>query len=591
MQTRRATFGDSQAMPYSPGAASAAVESMLEAVLDTLPVGVLIFQAGGGDTPVCLSANATFAGWARYSENQAIGLTLQRIRFLNENPRISVAVEELLADAGATAREIDWSVAESPRQRHFSAHVSRLPSDAGQPPRVVVAVRDRTPEIQAERNLRKTMLTDALTGLPNRVLFTEQVEEAIDGNAEANIGVIILNLDRFKRINDNLGHIVGDELLITVASRLLPCVRSNDCVARLSGDEFAILVRGVESPEDVRCVVARIQKAMEAQFAISGGEYVVSASMGVATTLSSPRFAEDLIRDADFALNTAKSRGRGGVELYQPTAHGVARDLFKLEADLRKAIERDELSLVYQPLVSLDGFRLVGFEALARWHHPERGNVSPADFIPLAEDTGLILPIGRWVAETACRQLVDWRTQHGKAAEQVTIGFNVSGIQLKGDDVVDLMRNLLERFALPGNALKIELTESAVVENPELAKATFARLKALDCSIAMDDFGTGYSSLSYLQTLPIDILKIDRSFVMGMMDSQDSYKIVRAVQSLAENLGMTTVAEGVETIEQAETLRALGCQVGQGYYFARPLSVEAAGELLAKGDANGRIVG
>jgi diguanylate cyclase (GGDEF)-like protein len=589
MQTERAIgVASATSAEVAADAATLPADDHLQAVLDVLPVGVLIFQSGPGGTPVCLSSNATFETWARYPENQLIGLTLPRIRLLSENPRIAVAVETLLGEPSGAEREIDWSVAESPRQRHLSAHIARLPHGKGLQPRVLVAVRDRTPEIQAERNLRQTMLNDALTGLPNRVLFAEQVEEALEADEDSNLAVAIVNVDRFKRVNDSLGHVVGDELLISVARRLLPCVRANDCVGRLSGDEFAILMKDIEAAEDTGRVVERVQNAMKAPFTISGGEYFVSASIGVATTFSSRRYAEDLIRDADFALNTAKARGRGGFAIHQSSAHGAARDLFRLETDLRKALERGELELHYQPFVSLTDYRLAGFEALARWHHPERGQVSPGDFIPVAEDTGLIVPLGRWAIETACRQLADWRAAFAGAGE-LSIGVNVSGIQLARDDIVAVVEQALAASGLPGGALKVELTESAIVENPELAKEIFGRLKALDCSIAMDDFGTGYSSLSYLQSLPIDILKIDRSFVMAMLESEDSYKIITAVMSLSNSLGMKTIAEGVERIEQAERLHALGCDLAQGYYFARPMSADDAARLLAAGGSGTHI--
>lgn len=593
MQTKRATAKSTEvaatAVTARGVAPAAGRETLLDAVLDALPVGVLIFQSGPSGVPVCLSSNSTFEQWARYPSHQLIGLTLPRIRFLNENPRIGVAVESLLTDPQSTEREIDWSVAESPRQRHLSAHISLLPAIDGSPPRVVVAVRDRTPEIQAERNLRQTMLNDALTGLPNRVLFTEQVEDALDASSEAHVAVAIFNVDRFKRVNDSLGHVVGDELLIAVARRMLPCIRTHDCIARLSGDEFAVLMKGIDDTEDTTRVAERIQAALKAPVHISGGEYFVSVSVGIATTVSSRRYSEDLIRDANFALQTAKSHGRGGISIYQPIAHGAARDLFRLENDLRKALDRDELELYYQPFVDLVTHKLAGFEALARWNHPERGMVSPGDFIPVAEDTGLIVPLGRWAMDSACRQLAEWRGASGEAAADLSMSVNVSGIQLTRDDVVDMVKTALAASGLPGNALKVELTESAIVENPEVSKQILKQLKALDVLIAMDDFGTGYSSLSYLQTLPIDILKIDRSFVMAMLESEDSDKIVRAIMSLATSLGKRTVAEGVEELEQAERLRALGCQVAQGYYFAKPMTAADAARLIGQGGGAERI--
>lgn len=256
--------------------------------------------------------------------------------------------------------------------------------------------------------------------------------------------------------------------------------------------------------------------------------------------------------------------------------------MFRMEADLRKAIERQELELAFQPYVSLAEGRLVGFEALARWNHPERGIISPSDFIPIAEDSGLIVPLGRWAIETACNQIADWRRRCPGAAD-LTVGVNVSGLQLAQDDIVSAVEAALTASGIPGRALKVELTESAIVENPELARQIFTKLKQLDLSIAMDDFGTGYSSLSYLQQLPIDVLKIDQSFVAGMLNSDDSHKIVTTIIALARNLGMTTVAEGVEEQSQAERLRALGCDTAQGYFFARPMAAQEAEKFIDKG--------
>jgi EAL domain-containing protein (putative c-di-GMP-specific phosphodiesterase class I) len=258
----------------------------------------------------------------------------------------------------------------------------------------------------------------------------------------------------------------------------------------------------------------------------------------------------------------------------------VARDRFQLEGDLRRAVERDQLELHFQPLVDLGSGRLIGFEALARWHHPTRGAVSPVEFIPLAEETGLIVPIGRWALNAACAQLVHWQTQHGRAAERLMMGVNLSGTQLVRDNVVDAVESALRDTGLAADRLKLELTESVIIENPERTGAILARLKALGVTIAMDDFGTGYSSLSYLQRLPIDVLKIDRSFISGMAQSHDSYKIVTAVLSLAGSLGLDTVAEGIETPEQAAMLAALGCHVGQGFHFARPVPADEAEAYL-----------
>ncbi|MFC3711803.1 putative bifunctional diguanylate cyclase/phosphodiesterase [Sphingoaurantiacus capsulatus] len=549
-----------------------------QAILDALPYAAAIVQRGPNG-PVCRAANLVLERWAAIGRNAAIGLPLVALRPFAEASALVVAIEEVLD--GADPREVNWLGAVGVRDRHLSAHLARLPDE---PARVMVTVRDRSPEMQAERSLRQTMLHDALTGLPNRVMFIEAAESAIE-QASAGIAhkqhsaVLALDINRFKSINEGLGHLAGDELLISFARRLLPCIRGGDVLARLSGDEFAVLVRGIDTPDEALHVANRIHDALGTPFGIVERELFIGASIGIATTMTSSNFAEDLLRDAEFALNRAKATGIARTELYQPIAHDQAKSRFELEADLRHAIEREELRLYYQPLVDLRTGRVSGFEALARWQHPERGVVQPSEFIPLAEETGLIVPIGRWALNTACRQLAEWRTRLGR--DDLMMAVNLSGGQLVRDDVVDAVTQALEAADLPGDRLKIELTESVIIDNPKRAGAILERLKALDVSIAMDDFGTGYSSLAYLQKLPIDVLKIDRSFVSNMFETEDSYKIVTAILGLAASLGMETVAEGIETVAQADRLTDLACHVGQGFLYAKPLSAADAETYLA----------
>ena len=552
-----------------------------QAVLDALPLGVVIVQPGP-DGAVCRTANLVLERWCGLSRMAAIGLPLTALKPFIAADAVVAAVDDMLA--GAEARDINWVGSICNRDRHLSAHLSHL---GGSPPRVMITVRDRSPEMQAERSLRQTMLHDALTGLPNRVMFIEETENAIE-RAAASTGaaggkqhaaVLALDINRFKSVNEGLGHLAGDELLISFARRLLPCVRGGDVLARLSGDEFAVLVRGIDTPEEALQIAHRIHEALATPFGITERELFIGASIGIATTMASASFAEDLLRDAEFALNRAKATGVARTEIYQPNAHDQAKSRFELESDLRHAIERDELRLYYQPLIDLRSGRVAGFEALARWQHPERGLVQPTEFIPLAEETGLIVPIGRWALHAACRQLADWRDRLGR--DDLVMAVNMSGGQLLRDDVVEAVTQALDAAGLPGNRLKIELTESVIIDNPKRAGAILERLKALDVSIAMDDFGTGYSSLAYLQKLPIDVLKIDRSFVSNMFETEDSYKIVTAILGLAASLGMETIAEGIETVAQADRLTDLACQTGQGFLYARPLPVDAAEAYLA----------
>ena len=549
-----------------------------QAILDALPLGAAIVQPGP-DGAVCRIANIILESWAGLPRLAAIGLPLASLRPFAGADALFAAVAEIL-DCGSP-RDINWVGVIAGRERHLSAHLSRLADD---PPRVMMTVRDRSPEMQAERSLRQTMLHDALTGLPNRVMFIEETEAAIDIAAAAAPGgkqhaaVLALDISRFKAVNEGMGHLAGDELLISFARRLLPCVRGGDVLARLSGDEFAVLVRGIEATDEAVQVAQRIHEALATPFAITDRELFIGASIGIATTMTSGSFAEDLLRDAEFALNRAKATGVARTEIYQPNAHDQAKSRFELETDLRRAIERDELRLYYQPLIDLRTGRISGFEALARWQHPERGLVQPNDFIPLAEETGLIVPIGRWALHAACRQLADWRARLGR--DDLIMAVNMSGGQLLRDDVVDAVTQALDASGLPGNRLKIELTESVIIDNPKRAGAILEKLKALDVSIAMDDFGTGYSSLAYLQKLPIDVLKIDRSFVSNMFETDDSYNIVIAILGLAASLGMETIAEGIETVAQADRLTDLACQTGQGLLYAKPLPADAAEAYL-----------
>ncbi len=559
-------------------ARSVAVPDEAQAILDALPLGAAIVQ-DGPDGAVCRTANSLLEAWAGVPRLAAIGLPLAALAPFSGADALLAAVAEVLDGAGP--RDVDWVGAIAGRDRHLCAHLCRL---ALEPARVLMTVRDRSPELQAERSLRQTMLHDALTGLPNRVMFIEETESAIEFAMDAaaagkqHAAVLALDINRFKAVNEGMGHLAGDELLISFARRLLPCVRGGDVLARLSGDEFAVLVRGIEAADEAVQVAQRIHETLATPFAITERELFIGASIGIATTITSGSFAEDLLRDAEFALNRAKAAGVARTEIYQPNAHDQAKSRFELETDLRHAVERDELRLHYQPLIDLRTGRISGFEALARWQHPERGIVPPTDFIPLAEETGLIVPIGRWALDTACRQLADWRRRLGR--EDLVVAVNMSGGQLLRDDVVDAVTQALDAVGLPGNRLKIELTESVIIDNPRRAGAILEKLKALDVTIAMDDFGTGYSSLTYLQKLPIDVLKIDRSFVSNMFETEDSYNIVLAILGLAASLGMETVAEGIETVAQADRLTELACQTGQGFLYARPLTADAAEAYL-----------
>ncbi|HEX2205494.1 MAG TPA: EAL domain-containing protein [Longimicrobium sp.] len=437
---------------------------------------------------------------------------------------------------------------------------------------------DITARRAVEDQLRHDALHDALTGLPNRHLFMERLARAVlqerrrDGYLFA---VLFLDLDRFKVVNDSLGHAVGDELLTAVSGRLKGCVRETDTVARFGGDEFAVLLDDIGAVEDALRAADRIQAALAAPVSLSGYEVFTSASIGIALSATAYGRPDHLMRNADMAMYRAKAAGTGRHELFDRAMHALALTRLQMETDLRKGVERSEFSLHYQPVVSLRTGRVAGVEALLRWNHPERGWIPPHDFVPAAEETGLILPIGRRVVADACRQLREWQGTFGWAAE-LAVSVNLSVKQFSQADLVDQVRHALEESGVDPSLLRLEVTESVLVDNVDAAAATLARLKALGTRIYMDDFGTGYSSLASLHRLPIDALKVDRSFVgrIGGGDPQGA-QMVRTVATLARNLDLAVIAEGVEHADQLETLRRLGCEYAQGFLFSPP--VDAAG--------------
>jgi predicted signal transduction protein with EAL and GGDEF domain len=369
-----------------------------------------------------------------------------------------------------------------------------------------------------------------------------------------------------------MGSLAGDELLITFARRLMSALRGGDVLARTGGNEFGVLVAVRRGIEDALTAAARIQSVMSAPFRLSDLEIKVECAIGVAM-MRSDQDAEEMFRNAQFAVKQAKQAG--APQVYEPKEASLARRRFSIETELRRALEKEELKLLYQPLIDLGSGQVAGFEALARWTHAERGEISPVEFIPVAEESGLILHLGRWAMDKAAGTLAAWDKAAGEELP-LYVAVNMSAIQVARDNVADLVAGALRSSGLSGKRLTLELTESSIVQDPARATRVFDALKALDTTVAMDDFGTGYSSLAYLQRLPIDVLKIDRSFVSGMMVDPDSVAIVRAVLSLAKALGMSTTAEGIETVELATTLAALGCSSGQGFYFAEPLAADAA---------------
>lgn len=438
-----------------------------------------------------------------------------------------------------------------------------------------IIVHDITQRKLIEEQLLHDAFHDSLTGLANRALFMSRLYHSLQLTKRCDdytFAVLFLDLDRFKVINDSLGHMVGDQLLIAIAQRLQTYLRCSDTFARLGGDEFALLV---ENSNNTTAIVDRVQQELHLPFNLNGQEIFATASIGVILNTKDYERPEDLLRDADTAMYRAKAGGRARHQVFDISMHDQVVTLLHLENDLRRTIDNQELQLHYQPIVSLASEKIVGFEALVRWQHPTRGFISPTEFIPLAEDTGLIVPLGRWVLREACYQLRTWQMQF---AVPLTISVNLSVKQFAQINLVEQISQVLNETNLDPSSLKVELTESLLME-PESATSVLLQLKALGVCLSLDDFGTGYSSLNYLHRFPIDILKIDRSFI-SINNSSENRQIVRAIAMLADSLGMDVIAEGVETKEQLAQLKALKCKYGQGYLFSKPVDSTTAANLI-----------
>ena len=443
-------------------------------------------------------------------------------------------------------------------------------------------------EIAERKRVEKQLLHSAfhvsLTNLPNRALFMDRVKHALTylkRHKNYLFAVLFVDMDRFKAVNDSFGHTLGDQLLIAIARRLEECLRSGDTIARLGGDEFVLLLEDIKDINNVTDMTDRIQEALTLPFNLEGHEIFITTSIGIALSTTNYQQAEDLLRDADIAMYRAKAGGRVRYEIFDTSMHTQALMLLQLETALRWAIERGEFRLHYQPIVLLETGRITGFEALVRWQHPDKGLIFPAEFISVAEETGLIIPIGWWVSRAACRQMHGWQIKF-PLTSPLSISVNISGKQFSQSDSIEQIRQILQETGLNARTLKLEITESVLMENAESAAAMLVQLQALGIQFSVDDFGTGYSSLSYLHHFPIGTLKIDRSFIKKLDTDTEEKEIIRAILALAGNLSMNVVAEGVETKQQMYQLKALKCEFGQGYFFSKPLNSSATEALIAE---------
>ncbi len=570
-----------------------ASEARLRAIFDHAAVGIVV----QGEDGQIQDANPAFQQLVRY--------TLPELRAMRPSdfvpPEDAEAVDELPALTHALGGGQQVTVEQRFRRRDGALRrceltVSRVSSGRA----LVGLVQDVTHHRELQDELHFRAYHDPLTRLANRARFRERAAAALEAGGDAGVdavAVLLVDLDGFKLVNDTAGHAAGDALLVEVSKRLLNATRGCDVVARLGGDEFGVLLTNVGGDADAYAVADRIISSVQRPIAVDGTNARVGASIGIARgghLAAEPVDAAEpltqrvnaLLRDADLALYAAKDAGKGRAVTFAPDMHAAFVERLSMEAALREALERREFRLVYQPIVELAGGAIMGVEALVRWEHPTRGVVTPAEFVPVAEETGLIVPIGRWVLEEACRAGGAWQralAADGQAARPFSVAVNVSGRQLARGEFVGEVESALAAAGLAPGRLTLELTESTVVHHPEAVRRRLESLRALGVRLAIDDFGTGYSALSYLRQFPIDVLKVDKSFVDPVAGGGQAAALAGAIVALGGALGLRTVAEGIESAEQAERLGAMGCALGQGFYFAAPLDPAEVGEALAVG--------
>ncbi len=456
---------------------------------------------------------------------------------------------------------------------------------------LVINLRDVTERKQLESRLMHQSLHDDLTGMPNRAYLRLQIERCLSQWVLQRdpFSLVVIDVDDFKSINDTLGHVAGDTVLRIVSERIAACTRRNDMVVRLAADEFGVLLSGVTADDnEARAVVERIIESVKVPFVVDGRNISVGVSIGFACVEDLVQHADDIVRNAELALHVAKSRARGTAVFFERDMHEAALRRIDMEADLRRAIEQDELQLFYQPTVDLETGHLNGFEALLRWPHPERGYISPVDFIPIAEESGLILPLGKWVLRQACHQLARWQARYPNG-KQLHMNVNLSARQLDQPHIVEEIDEVIRESGVSPFSIVLEMTESVLSNNEATTKAKLERIEAMGCTLAIDDFGTGYSSLSYLRQYPMRVLKIDRSFIVDICEpgKTDHVAMIKTILELARTLEVKTVAEGIETMDQLLKLRSLGCDIGQGFFMARPASAEDIRRLVEATFARG----
>ncbi len=553
--------------------------NFVSAVLDTANIMVIVLDA----SLRVVRINRQCAHTMGHSPDEVRGLPFAPLFLSPEDVEQGRTILSQGHDAPTSDLfEHSWVTKNGSRPRISWSRTSLAGHD-GAPRFYVVTATDITERKSLEEQLIHDAFHDALTGLPNRALFMDRLGQCLRlalRRKDLRFAVLFLDLDRFKVVNDSLGHLAGDQLLIEVSRRIERCVRPGDTAARLGGDEFTVLLEDVKDGADASQVADRIQAQFRQPILLGGQEIFTSASIGVALSETGYEKTDDILRDADIAMYRAKSNGGARHEVFDRAMHARALHIFKMETDLRRAIERQEFVVHYQPVVSLQDGRISGFEALVRWNHPGRGLVAPGEFIKMAEETGLVIDIDRWVLREACRQLQEWHLKFPKA-RPLSVSVNLSGRQFGQADLAHYIESTLQSTGLHGDSLGLEITESVLMDGADAANAILENIRRGGARFYLDDFGTGYSSLSYLHKFPIDALKIDRSFVGRMGSVGEGHEIVRTIISLAQNLDINVIAEGVETPEQLAALRALRCEYAQGYIFSKPVVPVQAEAMLA----------
>lgn len=543
----------------------------LKQVFQLSPIGMTILDLGGH----FLSANQSFCEAVGYSERELISLSFTDLTYAKDVPLLRSLGEQLLSGDRQHFQIETRHCSKHEKPLHVCLTVTMVRDRKQRPVCFLVQVVNLTEQKWMEAQLRHHAFYDELTGLANRALFVNRVEQAVirlERNASTQCAVLFLDLDRFKVINDSLGHAIGDQLLSALAGRLESCIRRCDTLGRLGGDEFAILIEEIDGLEDAVMVCDRIHQTLKTPFKLGGYEVFANISIGVVCSNVGYEKSSDLLRNADTALYRAKAQGGNCYTVFDQSMHQRAVALWQIATQAQFAVERKELKLRYQPIIDLHTEEVVGLEALLRWYHPQHGSISPGEFIPVMEETGVISMIGLWVLKEACLQVREW--QKVLDNDSLKVNVNLSARQLAQSDLAEQVAQVLDETRLSRDSLRLEITETAIMHNPAEAFKILQALKALGLGLCIDDFGIGYSSLGRLQQLPIDILKIDRSFVQNIGPKGENTEIVRTIIDLAMSLRMNVVAEGVETKAQLEGLRSLNCCNMQGFYFAKPMTPE-----------------